>query len=90
MNQRNVEALASLLQEAGIRHGLDKGYSDLAEWLASRGVLVPSALTDDELDRLPGLDSEYYGESVYMATEAPHIRKACRSALERIARGEQP
>lgn len=41
MNERNVEALGKLIQEFW-----ESDADSLQEWLASRGVLVPSTLTD--------------------------------------------
>jgi hypothetical protein len=50
MNERNVAALTEIAREA-LDAGMDTHPVTLAEYLASRGVLVPSALTDEEIRR---------------------------------------
>lgn len=82
MNQRNVEALAVLVQEADIKYedAFQAGMSNQlqsesmwkAQWLASRGVLVPSVITD----------SEWY--NVVKGDEGNS--EECIAALERIAK----
>ena len=92
-NQRNVEALTALIIErGGQRPSLYP--AALAEFLASRGVLVPSALTDEEaadahLNALlisDWLMTEPYEEHVrrHRAFTADQLR----TALERAAKGE--
>jgi hypothetical protein len=60
----------------------EEAQRDLAETLASAGVLVPSALTDDEAVKI-GADA--VGN---IPTELGEIALCVREGLERIARGE--
>ena len=69
-NEANVQALEKLFQEMPWA----MTYRGWAEFLASRGVLVPSALTDEQ------------GEAVVMGGSLEGVI----AQLERIARGEQP
>jgi hypothetical protein len=83
MNKANVEALAVILREID---GLEGVYieseggdvMEVALALASRGVLVPSALTEDELS------------VVLQRAEQADDFETLRSELERIAKGEAP
>jgi hypothetical protein len=57
MNERNVEALSHLLTSAWYDKHSVTGSStltatEMAERLASHGVLVPSALTDEQQDSI--------------------------------------
>jgi hypothetical protein len=88
-NERNIEALTELLLEAlpqpnvagpALVAGVAKA---LAESLASRGVIVPSSLTDDEL-----LACEVDQESKESPMERAEVAAAVRERLERVARGE--
>lgn len=83
MNERNVKALAALIREVDGAHELGAGA--LAELLASRGVLVPSALTDDEAYEL-GCTSDF---TVGRERDLPRTAPAVRAELERIARGAE-
>jgi hypothetical protein len=82
MNQRNVEALRQLLAAAVLANRAREGdlsFDFLARFLAARGALVPSALTDEELEHLGSeLDCYCFPEDRDMAVEA----------LERVAKGE--
>ena len=80
MNDRNVAALDLLLGEAGLP---PRGPSrrQLAEALAARGVLVPSALTDDQCKELEAC----FGLLVDKFDDKPF---GLRAELERIAKGE--
>jgi hypothetical protein len=87
-NERNIEALTELLLEAlpqpnvaapALMAGVAKA---LAESLASRGVIVPSSLTDDEL-----LACEVEQESKESPMERAEVAAAVRERLERVARG---
>jgi hypothetical protein len=87
MNQRNVEALAALLARSPWeivlrdedRRAVDEDAvsTTLAEWLASRGVLVPSALTDE--------DAAVIGRT---EARAGFLALNVSRALDRIAKGE--
>ena len=82
MNKRNVAALKGLLHSAEVEHGLevhdvpqnDRPITRMAEFLASQGVLVPSAITDEQAR---GMDDEN-------RDWGPELRER----LERIAKGE--
>ena len=80
MNPRNVEALERLVNEW---ENLDfKTHGDappLPEWLASRGVLVPSALTQADMEEASGF---LWGDESRM--EATEVAEQ----LEKIAKGE--
>lgn len=74
MNQRNVEALTTMILDTS-RHRVDTIFARaLAEGLASRGVLVPSALTVEDREAFACYDM---------------TRDECVAELERIARGER-
>jgi hypothetical protein len=92
MNERNVAALASLLTE--YIKGVDEFRAKAsyvpttaeqegrmaAEFVIARGgVLVPSALTDDDCDYIGATQYEDARDTVEM-----------RAVLERVARGETP
>jgi hypothetical protein len=88
-NERNIEALTEVLLEAlpqpnveapALVAGVARA---IAESLARRGVIVPSALTDDEL-----LACEVDKESRESPMERAEVAAAVRERLERIARGE--
>jgi hypothetical protein len=67
MNERNVEALRALIEKAKDADSDDYPplESDwLARVLASMGVLVPSALTDVEVDRVIGAGVHIYGDAI--------------------------
>lgn len=91
MNQRNVDALTAILKEPiDLSDGppgrpvLDaKKASFIARWLAYRGVLVPSALTDDECRKAGGAMMDGY-ECEFTEDGAIEMR----AELERIAKGE--
>ena len=88
-NDRNIEALTELLLDAlpqpnVATPALVAGVAEaLAESLASRGVIVPSSLTDDEL-----LACEVDQESRESPMERAEVATAMRERLERIARRE--
>lgn len=71
MNGRNVEALEALIQLAVERR---VGYDGLGKWLANQGVLVPSALTNEQMNDIPA----HVSPNPYQLVEV----------LERIAKGE--
>jgi hypothetical protein len=71
MNERNVAALAALLEEWWCGDGT--ATEAIARFLASKGVLVPSALTDEDCER----------EFISIPEDAHEVR----AALERIAKG---
>jgi hypothetical protein len=78
MNERNVEALVDLLNDQSFGAPLDRASCrEVAAFLASRGVLVPSALTGVETTRV-----------LRLAT-LPIVQAdiELRSELERIAKG---
>lgn len=94
MNERNVEALESLIN-AGVEHVKASPFwpeenevtrRKLAEFFASRGVLVPSALTYSELGRVPEPDDFYHGmlDQDYRREE---YRTAVVNCLEALAKG---
>ena len=79
MNERNVKALEAVLAEIADSAGyVEDGPRTIAEHLASRGVLVPSALTDEER------------WAIYEAAnaEGPVSDTTLVGTLERIAKGE--
>lgn len=76
-NERNVEALSRVLYEVGVA----ERSLDLAEALAARGVLVPSALSEDELVKI-GADA-----TGKIPTDRSEIALCVREGLERIAKG---
>jgi hypothetical protein len=83
VNKRNVEVLYRLVHEheAGYDPGGElvcRRCHQIAEWLASRGVLVPSALTDDDMAAL-----------VYAGEQFRQWNDMFVPTLERIAKGEQ-
>jgi hypothetical protein len=88
-NERNIEALTEVLLEAlpqpnvavpAVLAGVVKA---LAESLASRGVNVPTALTDDEL-----LACVVDQESKESPMERAEVAAAVRERLERLAKGD--
>ena len=89
VNQKNVEALERLLDEANAAFIKKKEFpviganyvEDLARLLAASGVLVPSVLTDEQAAVLA-----YREDAAFLATFAG-AGKAMRAELERIARG---
>jgi hypothetical protein len=86
-NTSNVGALYDLLQEASVRRDhprVQVANSQMARFLASRGVLVPGVLTEDELLACGGMDQEAQQVPVERSQVAANVRKR----LERIARGE--
>jgi hypothetical protein len=74
MNERNREALAELLVKHGPKGVTAWRLAELANDLAAEGVLVPSALTDEEQVRLADMNWKEIGASL-------------PNQLERIARG---
>ena len=96
LNEKNVEALTAILTE-GMVHSLASNpevdrvlgqalRADLPQWaafLAARGVLVPSALTDDEL-----LACDVERQSKESPMERAEVAATVRERLERFARGE--
>jgi hypothetical protein len=90
-NERNVELLALHLEYAiglhpkGDSESLSEWCRRLATWLidTSPHVIVPSALTDDELLAC-GMDQEMRENPVDRA----EIARAVRDRLERFAMGE--
>jgi hypothetical protein len=93
---KNVEALTAILRE-GMAPSLASNpelervpgqalRTDLPQWaafLAARGVLAPSALSDDEL-----LACDVEQESRESPMERAEVAASVRERLERIARGE--
>jgi len=77
MNPANIAALKLLIADWA---ELDRP-PDLAEWLAAHGVLVPSALTEDQAVKI-GADA--VGS---VPTEPAEIALCVREGLERIASG---
>jgi hypothetical protein len=90
VNTQNVDALADLLE--GFAQTVYKRsivydpnfYRDFAVWLASQGVLVVGAMTDEEATMVPPFDGEYLSISARDQREAAARHRA---ALERIAKG---
>jgi hypothetical protein len=90
-NEKNVELLALHLEYAvgihprGDNESLSEWCRRLATWLidTSPHVLVPSALTDDEL-----LACEMDNESRENPVDRAEIARTVRDRLERFARGE--
>jgi hypothetical protein len=88
MNERNVAALYEILRE---EYTSDTAKCEaLAMDLASRGVLVPSALTDEEIRRrlwASGLmvDGRLAAK---VSSDQPVDFDGIRQVLERIARGD--
>jgi len=87
MNRANVEALARLLVEFGRQPprltAINQDWGDeeqryMALWLAARGVLVPAALTDEDLGTAWGKSQCY---DWFDPTDF-------RAALECIAKGD--
>ena len=89
-NERNVTALIQIFIAVGADFVKQSGQPPdpitHAEWLAKRlaakGVLVPSALTDDEAVRI-GADA-----SGNVPSDRTEIALCVREGLERIAKGE--
>ncbi len=87
-NDANIAALAVLMAEQlwGVEVHPDSATAaqlrERAEFLASRGVLVPSAITDDEAN-----DASETGFSA-VTHEFEYRPAEFRAALERIARGD--
>lgn len=88
MNELNVEALAEalepLLRDATLPWGTMSGKllaKALAKRLASQGVLVPGALTNEECSTVERESHEDY--------EGFLLEDEFRCALERIAKGEE-
>lgn len=83
MNERNVEALTNLIGEMSPGHSFGLlAFDDVARYLASRGVLEPSVLTDEDCRDLP----EYRSETTL--AEPEEVWANLRAALARIARGD--
>ena len=82
-NERNLHALQLLLDDLMLIRSSFVSAREAAEWLAARGVLVPSALTDDEAVKI-GADA--VGN---VPTDPAEIALCVRQGLERIARGER-
>jgi hypothetical protein len=96
LNEKNIEALTAILAE-GMAHSLASNpeldrvlgqalRTDIPQWatfLAARGVLVPSTLTDDEL-----LACDVEQESKESPMDRAEVAASIRDRLERIARGE--
>lgn len=82
MNERNVAALADFI-EAEIETFTRSGCVRLAEALAARGVLVPSALTGGDMQSQDMPCGADFGDpGVFLP------REELVAALERIAKGE--
>jgi hypothetical protein len=84
MNERNVEALAVLIQCLGLEpfDAEGKDAHSLARHLAARGVLVPSVLTDEECQEIAA-----YSASAVRTSQALGSHP-CIASLERIAKGQ--
>ena len=96
LNEKNIEALTAILTE-GMAHSLASNpeldrvlgqalRTDTPQWatfLAARGVLVPSTLTDDEL-----LACDVEQESKESPMDRAEVAASIRDRLERIARGD--
>lgn len=85
MNQANAKALAGLWRQAVERLGSSQieNADAAARFLAAQGVLVPSALTDDEL-----ISCDMDGERLETPAERAQAAAFVRAQLERIANGE--
>ena len=83
MNQRNVDALTMLILRCASVPMSDAAVSALAKALAGYGVLVPSALSDEQVSAL-GLPGPLGHD---MRTEAV-VGAEVRAALISIAKGE--
>ena len=80
-NQRNVDALTKLLADWAASDEPD-GNEELAHWLASHGVLAPSALINGEVMAIWNTDPRYTPDHSGGTGD-------CRRMLERIARGDR-
>lgn len=79
-NTRNVEALTqAILDRRAFVGGADA--RNLAEWLASQGVLAPSVLTDEQAMQCL-MNTSTYGEGYFS-----YDREGLKSDLVRIAQG---
>lgn len=93
MNERNVEALEETITSALVESDQGGGgYPTpryLAELLAARGVLVPSALTDREAESVAGQE-DWAHDADGNEFRADQLNKPSevRAALERIAKGD--
>ena len=93
MNERNVEALTSLIVEC-FKDSYDLHDvpmpRQIGEFLASRGVLVPSALTPEQLghvyDIMEHLITPGDDEKAWKTWDA---EEETRAYLERVAKGEK-
>lgn len=91
MNQRNVDALTAIVRD--IRNDWTDeeagswGSRDIAERLAAHGVLAPSALTDDEVDRMLQWGVHLYGDS-QDGYSYDFEAEPLKLILQRIAKGE--
>ncbi len=90
-NQANIAALANLLSQVGVDSDMGMSQADachfFAKELAKLGVLVPAAMTDDELDSLAGA-MEPIAEGYAGTGGQEDGFDVFRAALERIARGD--
>ena len=84
MNEPNVAALRALLDiHASTAFEAPFDGADLAEWLARHGVLVPSALTEEDVESANfRVEVGRYEVNIYRRAQAVAY------FLERIAKGE--
>jgi hypothetical protein len=96
MNQRNVDALAKLFEDAefdGVAYTEQEGgsYRAAAEFFAARGVLVPASLTDAALDAVESAveaDCEHWLNAMRRGRAPDGTMPHLAAVLERTARGE--
>lgn len=81
VNPRNVAALRAMTAEWGARLDRGEATDGLPEFLAARGVLVPSAMDAGECQAVHEASTDYYDRGCFLEVEF-------RAALERIAKGE--
>lgn len=88
-NERNVAALVEVIASTGLAPQHDSWVRVMAAALASRGVLVPQAMTDQEIDQMLQRGVHLYGDQddgyAYDFEAEP-----LKQTLERIAKGEEP
>lgn len=97
MNQRNVEALHRVIVAYVQQHGYidlvdpdaaESGGIELAQFFASRGVLVPSVIAPEDAASDAFLDATIDLHSMDGEPEFPDRLKVLIQLLERIAKGE--
>jgi hypothetical protein len=86
MNQANVEALKAIFLKY-ISSGGSTNAKKVAEYLASEGVLVPSALTEAEVRKVI-FAREGYAEDPGTELLATYERRTIVAELEQIAKGD--